>query len=205
MFAPAPAPAPKPAKPRPRRNEPLGKAFAASVGAEDMLILDVETTGISPASEVVELAVIDCAGNILLDTLCLYKGRMAPGAKEVHGITRERIQKEGRPWPDVYNELRPLLEGARRVWAWNADFDKRLIAQTCARYELPAPAPVKWRCGMIAYSGLRDASYRTLDGACESEGVSVDAAAHSALGDCARVLGVMRAVAGAGSITVQAP
>lgn len=54
------------------------------------LILDTETTGLgddAEVAEVVELAVIDCAGAVLLDTLVRPSGRVPAEAAAIYGIT----------------------------------------------------------------------------------------------------------------------
>lgn len=51
------------------------------------LILDTETTGLDGDAEVVELAVIDCAGSVPLDTLVRPIGPIPVEAAAIHGIT----------------------------------------------------------------------------------------------------------------------
>jgi DNA polymerase-3 subunit epsilon len=51
------------------------------------LILDTETTGLDGDAEVVELAVIDCAGSVPLDILVRPIGPIPVEAAAIHGIT----------------------------------------------------------------------------------------------------------------------
>lgn len=185
----------KPQQQRPQRKKRPG--FDKHVNREDVLIIDVETTGISDRSEVLQVGVINTRGNVLLDRLCVPQGRIPAAATKVHGIDRARVKREGMPFPDVFAELLPVLEGAATVWAWNMPFDRRLLRQSCERHGLSLPR-LRWRCAMREYAEVRqlDTEYVKLTTAAQAEGVEVEAPAHTALGDCARVLGVMLGTAG---------
>ena len=79
----------------------------------DVLVIDVETTGLGERAEVIAIAVIDTTGRVLLNTVSLPQGRIPTKASDVHGMTRARLRSMGaRPWPEVHAELRPLLFGA---------------------------------------------------------------------------------------------
>ena len=51
-----------------------------------IVIIDTETTGIGPCDEVIELAVLDTHGRVLLDTLVRPTCPIDPGAARVHGL-----------------------------------------------------------------------------------------------------------------------
>ena len=88
-------------------------------------MIDTETTGLGHRSEVLEVAVIDTAGRVILDTVSLPQGRIPRDASDVHGLTRARLRTMGaRPWPAVHAELALLLEDASSMIAWNAEFDR---------------------------------------------------------------------------------
>ena len=59
--------------------------------AANALILDTETTGLGDDAEVVELAVIDCAGVVLLDTLVRPSGPVPAGARGVGTVLRGSV------------------------------------------------------------------------------------------------------------------
>src|SRR5690606_37121994 len=63
-----PCAARSPAMADPTSRAQIGRQARAWLAA-NALILDTETTGLDADAEVVELAVIDCAGAVLLDTL----------------------------------------------------------------------------------------------------------------------------------------
>ena len=122
----------------------------------DVLVIDVETTGLGERAEVIAIAVIDTTGRVLLNTVSLPQGRIPTKASDVHGMTRARLRSMGaRPWPEVHAELRPLLLGAHIALAWNAEYDCRLLEQTAGRHELTLP-PVVWRCVMQTEATTRD-------------------------------------------------
>ena len=171
--------------------------FGTFVDRTDVLILDVETTGFGNKAEVIQLGVIDTRGNIRMDCICIPEEPIWPMAQEVYKIDGERIKNEGRPFPEVYAEIRPILEGAEIVWARNMPFDRKMLQQSCERHGLSMP-DLQWYCAMKEYASVRGSgnSHVKLETATDMEGVEVHTPAHSAVGDCQRVLGVMRACTG---------
>ena len=171
------------------------------------LILDTETTGLGDDAEVVELAVIDCAGAVLLDTLVRPSGPVPAEAAAIHGIT-DAMLADAPTWSEIHARFCDLVEG-RQVVIYSREFDARLISQTARRYGLPAPQgfdlvfdPGRIHCAMLAYAGFRGewsaekGQYRwqKLSAAAAQQGVTVTNA-HRALGDCLMTLGVVRAMA----------
>ncbi len=171
------------------------------------LILDTETTGLGDDAEVVELAVIDCAGAVLLDTLVRPSGPVPAEAAAIHGIT-DAMLAEAPTWSAIHARFCDLVEG-RQVVIYSREFDTRVISQTARRYGLPAPqgfdlvldhGPI--HCAMQAYARFRGewnaekGQYRwqKLSAAAQQQGVTVTNA-HRALGDCLMTLGVVRAMA----------
>ena len=78
--------------------------------AANALILDTETTGLGDDAEVVELAVIDCAGAVLLDTLVRPSGPVPAEAAAIHGITDAMLA--GAPtWSEIHARFCDLVEG----------------------------------------------------------------------------------------------
>lgn len=97
------------------------------------VILDTETTDLHGA--VCEIAVIDAAtGKTLLDTLVNPGTPIQPGAFAVHGITDSEVTAPGVPdWPTVYKRLLRVTKD-RIVLAYNADYDRGVIAADCHRH-----------------------------------------------------------------------
>ena len=179
--------------------------------AANALILDTETTGLGDDAEVVELAVIDCAGAVLLDTLVRPSGPVPAEAAAIHGITDAMLA--GAPtWSEIHARFCGLVEG-RQVVIYSREFDTRVITQTARRYGLPAPQGFDLaldgsavHCAMQAYAEFRGewsaekGQYRwqKLSAAAAQQGVTVTNA-HRALGDCLMTLGVVRAMASTGN------
>lgn len=100
---------------------------------------DTETTGLDATmDEVISVGIVDCDGQVLLDTL-IQPSNMAvltaTNASDVHGITADML--EGAPtFPELYGELKAFLDG--RFWlGYNIQFDARMLDATCLRYDLP--------------------------------------------------------------------
>ena len=175
------------------------------------LILDTETTGLGDDAEVVELAVIDCAGAVLLDTLVRPSGPVPAEAAVIHGIT-DAMLADAPTWSEIHDRFCDLVEG-RQVVIYNHEFDVRVINQTARRYGLQAPQGFDLvlggsavHCAMQAYAGFYGAwnaekgryRWQKLSTAAQQQGVTVENA-HRALGDCLMTLGLVRAMASTGN------
>jgi DNA polymerase-3 subunit epsilon len=123
--------------------------WARQVVAEsEALILDTETTGLEAHDEVIQLAIVDLQGNVLLQTLVRPTVPVGTEARAIHGITDE-VLAEASSFAQLHETIAGLL-GNRSVLAYHADFDRRLLAQTCAKYGLPPLAVAAWGCGWSA-------------------------------------------------------
>lgn len=120
------------------------------IATPGILILDTETTGIGASDEVIEVAVLDAHGRVLLDTLVRPTRPIDPGAVRVHGLT-DALLSDAPEWPLVYRELRALLRTARGIVTYNASFDRRLLEQTSARHGLTLP-DTAWHCAMRRFA-----------------------------------------------------
>ncbi|MFA5568621.1 MAG: 3'-5' exonuclease [Trueperaceae bacterium] len=158
---------------------------------DGFLVLDTETTGLSTRDEVIEIGVVDSAGTALLETKVFPRsGRVPAASTRVHGYTIEDLR--GAPsWPEVLAELESLLAG-RRVFAWNAPFDERMVAQSARQWQLRTDLR-GFECAMRTYSAVRSVtgSFR-LERAALIEGVLVGGQSHTSLNDARLTLAVMR-------------
>ena len=94
-----------------------------------------------------------------------------------------------------------LLLGNRSVLAYNADFARRLLAQTCAKYGLPPLAVAEWDCGMERYARFWGEPSETgqhkpqrLSHAGAQQGINVHRH-HEAVHDCLLTLELIKAMA----------
>lgn len=162
------------------------------------LILDTETTGLDRDAKIVEIAVIDCTGATLLNTLVNPGIPIPPEATAIHDITDEMVQ--GAPtWKDIERQVIDLL--SRKWIAYNASFDARMLDQ-----ELPIPVAeiATYECAMQLCAEFRGEwdFYRRkykwaklVDAAAALNVAPGEGNAHRALYDCQMTLAVIRAIA----------
>ena len=155
-----------------------------------LLFLDTETSGLDADAEIIDIAVIDMAGAVLLDSLVKPTSGIPPEATAVHGITDADVVGAS-PWPDVYEGLREAVKG-HRLAIYNSAYDLRMIRQTTELY--PGLPPFAYResvCIMRLFARCRgewDArrkrfQWLKLTEAARESDVGVDGA-HRALADC---------------------
>ena len=113
--------------------------IAKNLHSLDPVYIDTETTGFGTTDVVIEIAVVDTNGDTLLDTLVKSSKSIPAGASAVHGIND--IHLLGAPqWKEIWPQLGQVLAG-RVVGFFNAEFDLRMIRQTCGlngiRWEQP--------------------------------------------------------------------
>ena len=126
--------------------------WAMGVVADPRVIyLDTETTGFGPRAEIVDIAVVNCAGEVVLESLVQPTRRIPADATAIHGITNADV-KDAPAWCDLYEDLLRVLAG-RRVIVYNVIFDRQMVNQACDRYALAAPA-ADWECAMRKYAGF---------------------------------------------------
>ncbi len=116
-----------------------------------VIYLDTETTGFGPRAEIVDIAVVSAAGQVVLESLVQPTRRIPADATAIHGITNADV-KDAPAWCDLYEELLRVLAG-RRVIVYNVIFDRQMVNQQCERYDLTAPV-ADWECAMRKYAGF---------------------------------------------------
>jgi DNA polymerase III epsilon subunit-like protein len=165
----------------------------------ETLILDTETTGLDAHDEVIQLGIVDMQGNVLLQTLVRPTVPVGTEARAIHGITDE-VLAQAPSFSHLHDTIAVLLEN-RSVLAYHADFDRRLLAQTCAKYGLPPLAVAAWDCVMERYAhfwGERSApgqhKPQSLSHACAQQGIHVHRH-HEAVTDCLLTLALIKAMA----------
>lgn len=191
------------------------KMLMANWLKSDTVIIDTETTGLRTDDEIIEIAVINMRGEVLLNTLIKPTKSIPAEVTAINNITNEMVT--GAPsWAEVYPQVMEII--AERSWmAWNSRFDARLITQTClitGIYNGYSPAQV-----IEAYKAVHDSQIdakrtysqwygeldakrlnftrQSLSAAVAQQNVQVNGAAHRALADCLMVLGVLKSACGA--------
>jgi DNA polymerase-3 subunit epsilon len=137
-----------------RWAEARTKAITWAMAAIDdprVIYLDTETTGFGPRAEIVDIAVVNAAGEVVLESLVQPNRRIPADATAIHGITNADV-KNAPAWCELYEDLLRVLAG-RRVIVYNVIFDRQMVNQACDRYSLAAPA-ADWECAMRKYAGF---------------------------------------------------
>ena len=102
--------------------------WARELLADDFVILDTETTGLGIFDQVVQIAVIDKTGEVLLDTLVKPTRPIPRAASAIHGITDSTVA-DAPTFGEIYDNLLMVI-GGKRVAIYNASFDVRMLFQS---------------------------------------------------------------------------
>lgn len=120
-------------------------AAAASILAASPRTVDTEATGLDDDDQVIEIAILDAGGEVLFESLVQPTVPLKPAAAAVNGITEDELASAP-TWPEIYPVVASLLYG-RPVVAHSAEFDRRLLAQTCVAHGLSV-LDADWNCTM---------------------------------------------------------
>ena len=136
---------------------------------ESALLIDTETVGYGPQIEIIEIALGDVNGNIIFETLVRPMFNPLPTPSRHKRFAREEFE-DAPVWPDVWPRLAPLIDGKLLV-AYNAAFDRRALAATCARFR-QSSTERGWRCALqLVKQSLGTKKSLTLGDACARYGV----------------------------------
>lgn len=157
---------------------------ASAMLAHSPLFLDTETTGLDGDAEVVEIAILDTAGEVLYEGLSRPILPMPEDVRAVNGITDEDLA-DAPGWDFVGQHVYAVLAG-RRVIAHNAAFDDRMLRQTFSRHGMAMPA-VSWCCSMELLRDVNGGQRISLVNAARLAGVSLDGRRRHRAADDARL------------------
>ncbi len=102
--------------------------WARQLLADDFVILDTETTGLYSDAEIVQIAVIDKTGAVLLDSLIKPTQPIPAIATHIHGITDAMVENAP-TFEELFNAILMAI-GGKRVAIYNASFDVTMLHQT---------------------------------------------------------------------------
>ena len=156
-------------------------ALSVMANPRQWAILDTETTGFAGDDEVIQIGILGVEGETLLESLVKpVKGWIHPQASKVNGITMEMLA-DAPLFREIHGNFSRVLRG-RRVIAYNAPFDQRLIAQS-ERANGLEPLSLEWKCAMQQFTRFSGSQTRLQGGD------------HSAIGDCQATLEVIKVMA----------
>ena len=101
---------------------------AKKILAASPIYLDTETTGMGYHDEVVEIAILDHDGSVVIDSLVKSIGEISSEAFAVHGITKGMVA-DAPTWGELWPEVEAALKD-RVVAIYNAEFDNRMMMQS---------------------------------------------------------------------------
>lgn len=160
---------------------------------ETWVILDTETTGLDSTDQIVQVAAIDGAGNVLLDNVLIKPTiSISERASQIHGITDE-VVKDARSFAEVWEKIYQVIYGKTMI-IYNAGFDIRLMQQSArACGNMMLEFPCDWNDAMEEYARWYG-EWSDYHGSFRWQ--RLPSGDHSALGDCRAVLALIKRMAG---------
>ena len=142
----------------------------------EFVYLDTETTGLKPFTDkIVEISIIDDAGNVLLDTLVNPEREIPKQASDVHGINDDMVKS----YPTI-SELIPSINEAirgKKLVIYNYDYDTGFFPDKLGQAS-------EICCALRAYqSYMKIGKGSRLSDAANHIGYKWDGDAHRALAD----------------------
>ena len=101
----------------------------------DPVYLDTETTGLESSDEIIEIAIVDSSGKVLLESFVRPQKSIPASATAINNITNNMVANSpswSEIWPVVRNHL---LD--HPIGMYNAEFDVRMILQSMKINHLP--------------------------------------------------------------------
>jgi DNA polymerase-3 subunit epsilon len=163
---------------------------------DDVLILDTETTGLNTEAEIVQLAIIDTEGEVILDTLIKPLDDIPAAATAIHGIDARRV-RHAPYFETLWDVITEIIEDKTLI-IYNAGFDVEILRQCCKRAFVPEVLEVvglrdvKVHCAMHWYAQFVG-DWNEYHGNYKWQ--RLPGGDHSALGDCRATLAVLKEMA----------
>ncbi|WP_305910388.1 3'-5' exonuclease (plasmid) [Methylomarinum sp. Ch1-1] len=141
----------------------------------------------------------DAAGRIHLETRIKPTVPIEDGAAEIHGID-EAALASAPAWPEIAHQVKELVAG-RPVVIFNAEFDSRIVWQTCAAFGETTDwwEVIETRCAMYlaakAFGSTNRYGSISLATATSIAGISWTGSAHSATADTLATVDLVNSIA----------
>ncbi len=166
--------------------------WARRMHFDGAVVVDTEATGGAFQDEIFEIAIVRVVDSkVLFDQIFEPSRPVAWHSTKVHNFTTRDLK--GYPkFIDYWDEIRSFLDGFP-VLAFNSPFDKRLVQQTCDRYNLDVPE-LEWTCIMRQY-GLYVGRKSGLSLASVCEELQIPGGTHRAKEDALAAAGIVQKLA----------
>lgn len=149
---------------------------------DDFVIMDLE--GVQNPDEILEVAVIDLQGNVLINTLVKPTHHVSWHVSQLTGID-DRLAATGRNLYPTMKRLQKILDG-KTVLTWGTDYDQVLLNSAAEKTKIDMNCD--FACAQHIHMGVVGSPTQiALYKACGEEDQS-----HRALQDCKMVLKVLR-------------
>lgn len=152
-------------------------------------VFDFETTGLDPTNDrIVEVGIVTCRisdGSVIEKYGELVSGITVPDdAARIHGLTTEKLNRDGMPWRVVRKRMVKRLERVPNWCAYNADFDVSFIEShtDLRRRDFRIIDPLEIVYSYVPADRLEKKNTRGLSNVARSFGVSLEHA-HRAVAD----------------------
>lgn len=155
---------------------------------EDYYILDTETTGLDDP-EIVELGVIDLAGNEIINQRFRPKTQVTDGAAAIHGLTNAILDYD-QPFSSIIDRLDNDIF-RHTILIYNSSFDYRALLHTYKLYNTDL-RQIDDECVMQYYSQFVG-EWNDYRGSYRWQ--KLPGGDHSAVGDCRATLAVIKFMA----------
>ncbi|MBN2043702.1 MAG: 3'-5' exonuclease [Anaerolineales bacterium] len=114
--------------------------IARAMLAMDPIYIDTETTGFEDFDTLVEIAILNTDGSLLYQSLVKPNNSIPLGASRIHGITDATVAFAPN-WKQVWPAVAAICKG-RVAGFYNAEFDLRLLRQSCGLGGIPWQYPL---------------------------------------------------------------
>jgi DNA polymerase III epsilon subunit-like protein len=184
----------------PDRNDLAAMAWARWILSRPIAILDTETTGLDYDAEIIDIAVVDKAGKVLLDSYVRPTIPIPEEATAIHGIT-DAMVCSAHEWQDIAPIVLNIFRDYR-VLIYNAGYDLPRLRHMNTLHHINA-GNLEADCIMLNYAPIwgdwsdyfNNYKWAKLANA-TPKNFDNPLASHSALGDCLSTLAVIYSMAG---------
>ncbi len=154
---------------------------------DEYSVIDIETTGLSfDEDSVIEVAALLVQnGNVTeeFNQLISYDGILPEETTRLTGISKELLEKDGRPLQEVFEEFLSFLK-TKKIVFYNASFDLGFIQMTCQKLGLDMPEKIQVIDAMkLSRKKIKNVQDYKLTTVGQSLGMDISGA-HRALKDC---------------------